>query len=178
MKTVFFALLSVAYPLGIWWFGKSVEPKWLALSLVVIAALRLAATREKIWLSVALGALALAALTGSLNAAWPLRWYPVLVNASLLVLFGVSLLKPPSIVERLARMREPTLSPHGVAYTRKVTKVWCAFFLFNGSLAALTALFGSDAQWGLYNGFISYVLMALLGAGEYLVRRKVRAAHG
>ena len=32
------------------------------------------------------------------------------------------------IVERLARIREPQLSPAGVRYTRKVTKVWCSFY--------------------------------------------------
>jgi uncharacterized membrane protein len=177
MKTALFGLLSVAYPVAIWFFGKSLEPKYLALFLVLLAALRLAATREKMWIAVALGALFLAGVTGALNASWPLRWYPVMVNGSLLSLFGVSLLKGPTVVERLARLRKPSLSPAGVAYTRTVTKVWCGFFAVNGALAALTALLATDAQWALYNGAIAYVLMGLVGAGEYLVRRVVVASH-
>jgi len=65
-----------------------------------------------------------------------------------------------------------------VAYTRRVTQVWCGFFVLNGSVALVTALWASDATWALYNGLISYCLMGCLFAGEWLVRRKVKAGHG
>ncbi len=96
------------------------------------------------------------------------------VNGSLLVLFGVTLLKPPSMAERLARLKEPDLPPHAVEYTRKVTMAWCVFFLVNGSIAAATSLWGSDAQWALYNGGIAYGLMGVFAGAEYLVRLKVK----
>ena len=97
------------------------------------------------------------------------------VSTALLVLFGLSLWKGPTVVERLARLQEPNLDAHGVAYTRRVTQVWCGFFVLNGSLALATALWGSNATWALYNGLISYGLMGLLMSGEWLVRRRVRA---
>ena len=62
-------------------------------------------------------------------------------------------------------------------YTRRVTQVWCGFFVFNGSLALLTALYASDGVWMLYNGLLAYVLMGILFAGEWLVRQRVRAVH-
>jgi uncharacterized membrane protein len=102
-----------------------------------------------------------------------LKFYPALVNLGLLVLFAGSLLSPPSFVERLARLREPDLSPAGVIYTRRVTLVWCIFFIVNGSVAAATALWASNEIWVLYNGFIAYLLIGTLTAGEWLVRQRV-----
>ena len=64
-----------------------------------------------------------------------------------------------------------------MAYTRKVTQVWCGFFVLNGGLALGTALWASDATWALYNGLIAYGLMGVLFAGEWVVRRRVRAGH-
>ena len=64
----------------------------------------------------------------------------------------------------------------GVAYTRRVTQVWCGFFVRQRRRSrSATALWASEAVWALYNGVLSYVLMGLLFAGEWLVRRRVRA---
>ncbi len=174
-RNLAFAALTLCYPLAIWLLGDRVEPRWLALSLVLLGALRLAATGQRLWVGLALGAFALAAVTGVLNVGWPLRWYPVFVNGSMLVLFGVTLLRPPSMAERLARLKEPDLPPHAVEYTRKVTMAWCGFFLVNGSIAAATSLWGTDAQWALYNGGIAYGLMGVFAGAEYLVRLRVKA---
>ncbi|CDU09568.1 Predicted membrane protein (fragment) [Vibrio diabolicus] len=57
-----------------------------------------------------------------------LQFYPVVVNVCMLCVFGLSLKQPQSIIERLARLQEPDLPASGVAYTRKVTMVWCVFF--------------------------------------------------
>ncbi|MFZ5442815.1 MAG: hypothetical protein ACOZQL_22605 [Myxococcota bacterium] len=176
-RNLVFAVLTLSYPLAIWLLGDKVQPRWLALSLVLLGALRLAATKQKLWIGLALGAFALAALTGVLNVGWPLKWYPVFVNGSLLVLFGVTLRRPPSMAERLARLSEPDLPPHAVEYTRKVTMAWCGFFLVNGSLAAFTAGWGSDRAWALYNGGLAYVAMGLFAGAEYLVRLRVKKRH-
>lgn len=173
-RNVVFALLTLSYPLAIWLLGNRVEPRWLALSLVLLGALRLAASGQRAWIALALVAFALAAVTGVLNVGWPLRWYPVFVNGSLLTLFAVTLKKGPPMVERLARLREKDLPPHAIAYTRKVTIAWCAFFVVNGTLAALTTLFGTDEQWALYNGLLAYVAMGVFAGAEYLVRMRVR----
>lgn len=103
-----------------------------------------------------------------------MRAYPVAVSLIMLVVFGGSLLHGMPIVERLARLREPELPSDGVRYTRRVTWAWCVFFVLNGTIAAWTALYASLATWTLYNGFISYCLMGLMFAGEWLRRRHVR----
>ena len=172
-----FVVLSVAYPLVVYWAMGRFEPRWLAVLLLVLALLRAAATRQAVWLAAAAGAALLATLATVFNEALPLKLYPALVNAVLLVVFATSLVFPPSAVERIARLTEPDLPPKGVAYTRRVTQVWCVFFVFNGTLALVTALWMSDGAWALYNGLIAYVLIGVLFSAEWLVRRRVRARH-
>ncbi len=126
---------TLAYPLAIYFGLGHAEPKWMALALVALAAARAWTTRQPLWLAAGADA-ALLGLASWLGNAWlPLKLYPALVNAVLLAVFATSLLRPPSIVERLARLTEPHLPPAGVAYTRGVTQVWCGFFAVNGTLA-------------------------------------------
>lgn len=103
-----------------------------------------------------------------------LKFYPVLINAGFLALFATSLFSPTTIVERLARIKEPDLPVAAIGYTRKVTWLWSGFFLVNGLIAAATALWGSDEVWLIYNGMIAYLLIATLAVGEWLVRQRVR----
>jgi uncharacterized membrane protein len=103
-----------------------------------------------------------------------LRWYPVLISLLLLGLFALSLKVGPPLVERLARLREPELPELAVRYTRQVTKVWALFFLGNGLIAAALTLWAPLSWWTLYTGLISYGLIGLLFAGEWLVRQRLR----
>ena len=99
-----------------------------------------------------------------------LRWYPVMVNAMLLAIFGASLRHGRPVIERLARLHHPDLPEAGVRYTRNVTRVWCGFFAINGAIAAALAAWAPWSWWTAYNGAISYVLMGLLLGGEWLLR--------
>jgi uncharacterized membrane protein len=178
--SVLVAVATVAYPFAIHAGLGRLEPRWMALALVGLAMARAWATRQAFWMAAAAGA-ALLGLASLLGNAWlPLKLYPVLVNAVLLAIFATSLARPPSAIERIARLSHPDLPPAGVAYTRSVTKAWCAFFVVNGAIALATALWASTSVWALYNGLISYLLMGGLFCAEWLVRRRVQAgaAHG
>nr|ADU90655.1 putative transmembrane protein [Collimonas sp. MPS11E8] len=178
LPTVMSLLVTLLYPLAIWLGHGRVEPRLLALLLVLAAATRLPALKlsraSRWWLA---GALLLAAVAIWNNALLPLKLYPVLVNLGMLTVFGYSLYAPPSIIERMARLSDPALPAYAVAYTRRVTQVWCGFFVVNGVLALLTAIWASAAIWSLYNGVLAYMLMGCLFAGEYLVRIVVRRRH-
>ncbi|HDG7918247.1 TPA: hypothetical protein PCK47_003786 [Klebsiella quasipneumoniae] len=102
-----------------------------------------------------------------------LLFYPVVVNSMMLAVFGGSLWSTMPIIERLARLREPDLPERAVRYTRRVTQIWCAFFIINGGIALFTALYGDLSLWTAWNGMISYLLMGTLMAGEWLVRQRV-----
>ena len=172
---VLLALVTLAYPLIVYLSLGRLEPRWLALLLLGLALARLVVSRTTVTWGFAAGALLLAVFSWAGNAWMPLKLYPVVVSAVLLALFAASLAYPPSAIERFARLREPDLPPEAVAYTRRVTQVWCLFFIFNGAMAFATALWASDATWTLYNGLVSYCLIGVLMAAEWLVRRRVRA---
>ncbi|CAN7146097.1 hypothetical protein [Rhizobacter sp. LjRoot28] len=172
---VLLGAVTVAYPFLVYAGITRLQPQWLALLLGSLALVRALVARTVFWSAAAAGAVLLAALSAVGNALLPLKLYPVLVNAVFLIVFAVSLSHPPSAIERLARLAEPDLPASGVAYTRRVTQVWCGFFVFNGAVALWSALWASNEVWALYNGLVSYLLMGLLFAGEWLVRRRVRA---
>ncbi|MPQ66958.1 MULTISPECIES: hypothetical protein [unclassified Pseudomonas] len=149
-----------------WQFGLLLGGLWLARVL----------TDERrpgsLWM--ALSAIAFCGLLALLNSPLLLRWYPVLISGFMLGLFGLSLKFGPPIVERLARLREPQLPDVAINYTRQVTRVWSLFFLCNGLIAAALTLWAPLNWWMLYTGLISYGLMGLLFAIEWLVRQRVR----
>jgi uncharacterized membrane protein len=163
--------ISLIYPLAVWLGHGQIEPRFLAGLLVLAGLTRVPVLKisqvGRWWLG---GTLLLFILAVWNNVLLPLKLYPVLVNAVLLSAFVYSLIFPPSMIERLARIREPNLSMRAVTYTRRVTQVWCVFFAVNGTIALVTALWASPATWTLYNGLIAYLLMGFLFAGEYVIR--------
>lgn len=163
------------YPVLVYLGLTFVGPRLLAGVLLVIALVRLAFIRftglpigNSGWLLLAAAiATALTLFSGSVLG---LKFYPVLVNGLMLILFGISLWRPPSMIERFARVQTSNLPEEAVAYTRKVTWVWCGFFAVNGGIATAT-VFSSEAIWAFYNGLVAYVLIGVLLVGEYLIRK-------
>ncbi len=166
----FLALL--AYPLLVWAGLQWLSPAWLALGLMALVALRLKSVQghHRALLMAVLVLLAWSLLS---NQDWGIKLYPVAMNMGLLLVFAWSLWRPPSVIERLARLKGPVLDEQGVTYTRQVTLLWCGFFVVNGLIALATVLAGNDELWALYNGLVSYMLMGLLLGGEWLYRKVV-----
>ena len=178
---VAFVLVVAAYPLIVYFGSAHLDGRSLALVLLCLATIRLLAARDgRGWISALpngqivgltmVGVCAVVLLTGS---SMVLRFYPALINAFMFVLFFGSLFRSPSLVERIARLREPDLSDAGVRYTRKVTMVWSVFFVFNGAMAFYTSLGTDLGIWAAYNGGLSYVLMGGLFGCEWLLRRRI-----
>ncbi|MBQ4665505.1 DNA gyrase subunit B [Aeromonas hydrophila] len=174
------------YPLAVYWGLTHAGQTPLLLGLLVIFSLRLlpgllkgrvrlGPLPEWLWLGRLLACigLGLTLLSALFSARHGLLYYPLAVSLALLCLFGWSLTRPMSLVERLARLQDPALPPAAIGYTRRVTQVWCGFFVINGALAAFTIWHGDLALWSLYNGLISYALMGGLMGAEYLVRRRL-----
>lgn len=106
------------------------------------------------------------------NSIW-FTYYPVIVNVMMFILFAHSLWQKESMIERFARLQDPKLPDYAVRYTHNVTKIWCLFFIINGSLAFVTT-FASLHIWTLYNGLISYFFAGALFVIEFAVRMMVR----
>jgi uncharacterized membrane protein len=84
--------------------------------------------------------------------------------------FGMTLWRPPSLIERFARMRRSALPPEAPLYCRKVTVVWVVWLVANAAIAACLAIFGSLEAWTLWTGVLSYICMGMLIAGEIAFR--------
>jgi len=113
------------------------------------------------------------------NSAIILKFYPLLINIMLLAAFTATCFFPPNMIFRLAIFQDKSIKgslgeKRINAYCRTVTYVWCVFFIVNGSIATWTIFSGSDVLWSVYNGGISYVLMGLLFAGEFIARKTVQ----
>jgi uncharacterized membrane protein len=169
----------VIYPLIVYAALEYVDPKFLGVALLAVLLLR--HRHQARGLARGLGhvaAVALGAMVIFAAAVWwrneesLLRMYPVLLNLSGLALFGYTLRHPPSMIERFARLQHGPSIPVAVRYTRRVTWLWCGFFLLNSFIAGWTALFATREVWVLYNGVIAYGLMGVLFLGEWLVRRR------
>ena len=116
-----------------------------------------------------------------------LKLYPVAINLIFLVFFGSTLFRGPNMIFRFATLADKSVkgSFHEKKvenYCRKVTVIWCIFFILNGTVAILTVFAGkifgitpenADKVWSLYNGGISYILMGFLFAAEFIVRKFV-----
>jgi uncharacterized membrane protein len=174
-------LMVPAWPVLVWVSFTRPHIHWLLPLLALVLVLRL----PTLWgqkgvmgqaaIILALAGLMLCAASLLLRDRHLLLWYPVAVNAVMLALFGGSLLTAKPLVERLARLREPELSVRAVGYVRRVTQIWCLFFIFNGGIALATCLAGSVQWWTLWNGMGSYLLLGSLMAVEMWVRRRLRA---
>ncbi|EEX50728.1 Predicted membrane protein [Pasteurella multocida] len=103
-----------------------------------------------------------------------LLFYPVIMNIIAFVIFGFSLLYPPSIIELFARLVNKNLPDQAINYTRNVTITWCIFFIINGSIAFITVLSNDLSLWTWYNGLISYILMGILFIIEFCIRQYVK----
>lgn len=167
--------LTVSYPFLIYWGLQSYDASMLLPVLLILLALRWftggTLAERKLVVAAFLGVAAIVLIGGEKLG---LKFYPVIMNLGFLILFASSLFADQTVIERFARLREPDLPEEGVIYTRKVTWVWSVFFVVNGTIAAFTAVWADDQVWMLYNGLISYLLIALLAGGEWLVRQRVR----
>ncbi len=177
---ILLAILGAAYPVLVY-FGLSVFSPRLILvlliaSVVVRAALFLGGGKRTQAASVLFIA-AILASAGIASELVAIRFYPVIVSATLATLFGLSLISGMPMIERFARLRSGDLDDYAIRYTRKLTGIWGCFFVANGCAAAWTAIYASIETWTLYNGLVSYVLIGILFVGEWPVRRILRARY-
>ncbi|WP_370280760.1 hypothetical protein [Pontibacterium sp.] len=167
--------LTISYPFLIYWGLQKYDAGMLLPVLLILLALRWitggALAERKLVMATFIG-LAVIVMVGGEKLG--LKFYPVIMNLGFLILFVSSLFSSQTVIERFARLKEPDLPEAGVLYTRKVTWAWSIFFLMNGTIAAVTAVWANDQVWMLYNGLISYLLIALLACGEWLVRQRIR----
>jgi uncharacterized membrane protein len=175
-RTLIVNLASLAvfvYPFAIYYLMGTIDPLWFGAVLIGLIALRL---RPILGLGFNGFALLLFAAIFLGLLRWTgddvvLRLYPTIINLALLGVFGFSLVRPPSMIEKIAVQMGMRRDPGNIAYTRVVTMVWCGFFAFNACVSAGVTISGSLAAWTIYNGLLSYVLIGVVFGAEFLYRQ-------
>ena len=171
------AVLSVLYPIAVYSGRGMLSPLVfvaLALFLVGLRVVTLRSEHARLWRLPLLGAGALLVVLAANDGWLAAKSYPVVLSLAAAFAFGKSLFFPPSLIERIARIHEPSLPPEGQAYCRIVTVVWTVWLLANALIAALLAVSGNEEVWVLWTGLIAYVVMGVLFGGEMLLRRWLR----
>ena len=175
-----FVLVLALYPFLVFFGLRSLPPGVVGLILAVLLMMRfgIIRPRERTTSLPAFIVLFLyAAMSALLGSTQMLLYYPVLVNAILLVLFAGSLRSEEPLLIRVVRARGTPVAEHATRYLTRLTAIWAGFFLVNGLIAAWTTT-ASIETWTIYNGIISYLGVAVLASGEWIYRGHYKKRYG
>lgn len=182
---VLLGTVLVAYPLFVWIGLSQGSPRHVAAILLLVVApiafIRMRRSQRAAMRGLAavpLVTVSCLVLSAALDAEGFMLAVPVLINAIFLAVFGWSLRSGAMpMVERFARLQQDDLPPEKQAWCRTWTVIWSVFFVANGSTALVLALLvvadaAPRAWWATYNGLIAYVLMGIMFASEWTMRRR------
>ena len=100
-------------------------------------------------------------------------WLLVLPSATQAA-FGLAFLRSLSgtpLIEHFARMVRPELTADKIAHCRTWTRIWGFYLLGLAAVGLALARWATLAVWTGYVGVVSYILVGVLFAVEYLVRK-------
>ena len=172
IRALFLACIGL-YPVFVFFGLSHLPPGFFGVALLVLLAMRYGVLLPEerpvlvplllVFVTYALAA----AISGSQTM---LLYYPAVVNLSLCGVFLNSLRQGDPLLLRIIRARGWPVSEHGPKYLYRLTAVWAGFFVANGLVSIWTTTLGLEA-WTLYNGFLSYVAVAVFVGIEYTFRR-------
>ncbi len=183
MKNIYTAFLSIVFILFpfIIYFGLNYfSPLFFAILLFVLLVIRIVTMPAgKKWLKVIMiASIASYCLSiGFSDSGQVLRYYPVLMTLYVAMMFALSLLDEIPIIEKFAKLSGKPYPEGARPYMRTLTKLWVLLLAINAGVAAYSACCQSLEFWLLYNGFLSYVLMAGFMGGEWIFRQWYRKKH-
>ena len=160
--------LSILYPFAVFFLiksGHSFRPIAFVLLAVLLASFLQTQRKALLWV----GLFLLVGLIVS-DHIFFLKIYPVCMNFLVCMGFFMSLKDIPLIAVFAQKMGHP-MTPKVKAYTRKATIAWGIFMAIN-TLISFVTVFLPLSFWMIYNGFVSYILIGSMFAGEYFVRQR------
>jgi uncharacterized membrane protein len=167
------AIVLLVYPLAVYFLIDTFGPVSLGLLLILILIPRLVFILKSPVTAAAIifgMMICYIAFLNFFDSVFALKLYPTLISLGLLGISGVTLIRPPSMIERLARRLGMPISERGVRYTWFLTLYWCVFFAINALVSGLIAAYGTIGEWTFYNGFLSYIIIGILFAAEFVFR--------
>lgn len=172
------AILLVGYPIIVYGFIKYFGVRATALFLIVLLIPKMffihTHDRKNLWFIVAqiMGISITASLALVYKNLFFLQQLPVLISIMLFCSFGFTLFKPPSMIERFARLVQEDLTEKECSHCRLFTFVWIGFFLVHALIIETIILTAGFDTWTLYTGVLGYIFMGFIFTGEYIVRKK------
>ena len=174
---VFLMALVITYPvfvfLALMVFHLPVSIVSLGMLIIAIAYFSfVSGDGKKNWTAIILGVVAIIVLVTQSELV--LRFYPVVMTAVFLVVFGVPLLKGKPIITRFAMMMDPAIATHpGRGILERCCKglniAWCVHIIISLGIN-IAICFGSTLEvWAIYNTVVSYVVIGLLVSLQFLV---------
>jgi uncharacterized membrane protein len=172
------ACALVAYPILVHGLLSSANPSgsrlrvlWLAVPFIASLLLGARSWRTSSRLAGPVLALLLIGTAVWVDTAAPLLLVPVAINGTFLYTFGSTLLSPPPLIERFAKLQHADLNAAEIKWCRSWTLIWSAFFTVNIVVATALGLTQQLQLWALYNGLLSYIVMGCLFGIEYTLRK-------
>lgn len=134
LLAIVLGIISVAYPILVYFGIQHVSPAVFSLVLLGLALARFFIAKDRLDVS-QLGLLLLVVpfSLGLLitNSEYLLKLYPAVVSLGMSILFGASLWQDESFIERMARLGGKEITPRAKRYTRRLTLLWAFLLLFN-----------------------------------------------
>ena len=170
--------LSLLYPAFVYALKSVVPPHLfagLALLLIGLRVATIGSEAARIWRGPLISAGIVIAVAVAIDGWIAAKIYPVALSLAAAYAFAVSLWRPPSLIERLARIGEPDMPAAGQSYCRMVTMIWTVWLALNAAISALLAVRASQEAWALWTGLLAYLMMGVLFGGELLIRPRTRS---
>jgi len=107
-----------------------------------------------------------------------IKLYPSLASLAYLTIMITSFFFPPPLAYYFVDIFDKSIKtkiPKDIfdSFCYRATVVWCVFFVIDSIIAVITAYYGSDFIWGVYNGGITYCTMGLIFVGEFIVLKSI-----
>lgn len=161
-------VFAISYPFVVF-FALKKQVALRAVVLVLLACASVSFIRNKnIWLFI--GVLFLCAGAIVFNQDIFLKLYPVFMNLWVCMVFALSLKGTP-LITTFAKKMGYVLDKSQERYTKSVTGAW-ALFMFFLTICSLITVFLPNEIWVMFNGFVSYILIAIMIGLEFLVRKR------
>lgn len=172
--------LVLTYPFLVYRYLGQVNPAWFAAVIFCLFLIRFMVINKDRSLSdwLMLGIVSTFCLSVTLlESQTLLKFYPVMMNVGVGLTFLVSLTEEQCLIDKMARMGGKAPPPEAYHYLRTLTLLWGLLLLTNGAVSAYTACYTSLSVWTLYNGFLSYLLIAGFAGAEWVYRGFYKKKH-
>lgn len=174
LLTLVVVILSVIYPLWVYFSIQELTAQFFGLLIAAIALVKYIVAQDKtskhelILFVASLGCAAFIMLSNSIYA---IKLYPAVISIFMASLFAASLFNNESLIEKMARLSGKTITPIAKIYTKKLTGVWSILLLVNALIALYLTFFASTQAWALYSGLLAYIFFGVFFLAEMVYRR-------